>query len=455
MNVLTQYLKLYTDNRSLIEASCAAPLNNLREPALKALKDFGTMPARGSEGYAKVAPAELFAPDYGVNISRLKFAVDVARSFHCDVPSISTLLGIVVNDTFHATDMLRRNVPEGVEVMSLAAAAAAHPELVARYLGRLSDNRTAATALNTLLMQDGVFIHIGAGVRAPKAIQIVNIFNAAAPLMAVRRVLVVAEERSSARILFCDHSQSADTHYLSSQVIEVYAAPGAEVEIYDLEESSELTSRFSEMYVRQQRDSSVVLSGNTLSCGRTRNSYSVDVAGDGASATLGGFAIGSEDQNIENVVDLHHTACHCTSRQLFKYALFENAQGAFGGKITVEQGAMFTDAVQTNRNLLASPSARMHSEPQLEIYCDEVKCGHGATTGQLDERALFYMRSRGIPEDEARMMLIQAFMVDVIDTIALESLRERLHRLVEKRLSGASASCASCQGGCNLLIAEE
>lgn len=444
MNPLDQYTDLYRSQRDTIDAHAPEVFNALRPAAFEALRRFGRLPRKGEEGYEKISVDTMFAPDYGLNVARVPFAVDVAASFRCDVPNISTLLGVVVNDSFRPTATLERNLPEGLEVMSLARAAEVHPELVASYLNRLAANSTPQSALNTLLLQDGVFIRAARGVRPEKAVQIVNIFNSASPLMAVRRVLIVAEEDSALRVLFCDHSQSRDISYLSSQVVEVFAGEGATVELYDIEESSASTSRMSEVYLRQEAGSDVRVNSTSLYSGQTRNSYSIDIVGDRAHTDLSGIVIGSEEQTIDNAVELRHHSCRSTSRQLFKYALFDKAQGAFGGKIIVDEGAMFTDASQNNRNLIASADARMHTEPQLEIYCDEVKCSHGATTGQLDAAALFYMRTRGIPEAEARMMLVQAFMVDVINGISLDALRDRMRMLVEKRLCGTSATCSSC-----------
>ena len=153
---------------------------------------------------------------------------------------------------------------------------------------------------------------------------------------------------------------------------------------------------------------------------------------------------------VQNV-ELTHSVPDCTSTQNFKFSLSGKSKGAFGGKIVVKEGAVRTNAAQTNRNLIASDDARMTTAPQLEIYCDDVKCSHGATTGQLDPLALFYMRSRGIPEAEARLMLTQAFMADVIEGVRLPALKDRLRQLVEMRFSGTQGSCSACHNeGCRI-----
>ena len=148
---------------------------------------------------------------------------------------------------------------------------------------------------------------------------------------------------------------------------------------------------------------------------------------------------------MDNMTFVDHRVSDCTSNELFKYVLDDNASGAFAGKVLVRHGAQHTESQQTNRNICLTRQARMFTQPQLEIYADDVKCSHGATVGQLDEKAMFYMRQRGIPEKEARMMLMQAFVGEVIGHIALEPLRDRLNRLVEKRFRGELSQCEGCR----------
>lgn len=449
MSSIDQYISLFEHNRDAFSSTSPEALNRLREPALAALKRFGRFPDKRDEGYSRISVEEMFAPDYGVNIARVPFQVDIARTFKCDVPNVSTLLAVVVNDEFRPTATLLKNCPEGVTVESLASVAASDPDFIKEYLGRLSADRDAASALNTMLMQDGVVVRVKAGVCLDKAIQIVNIFNAAATLMSVRRVLVVLEKGSSARILVCDHSQSTDYDYLSSQVTEIFLHEGASLEYCDIEESSERTTRMSQLYVSQYADSRLTVNGTSLTVGRTRNEYLVDINGQGCDTDLAVMAIADGEQVIDNSSRINHLVSRSRSNQLFKYLLDDKSQGAFEGLIYVAQDADHTEAYQSDRNLLASADARMHTAPQLEIYCDDVKCSHGAATGQLDQNALFYMQTRGVPRSEARMMLMQAFMSDVIDRVAIEGLRDRLRHLVERRLSGEHAVCGDCGASCH------
>lgn len=447
MSALSQYIEIFDSHRATIEAKSAEVMNLCRQDARNRLEGK-RLPQKGTEGYEKTSIEDMFAPDFGVNINRVNIPVDVSLSFKCDVPNMSTIMAFVVNDSFVPSSTLHNKMPQGVIIDSLAKVATENPQLVSRYYNQLADNDNEAVALNTMLAQDGVMIYVPRGVVMERPIQLVNIFNSAAPLMGVRRLVIVVEEGAKAQLLICDHTQNSEYRYLSSQVIEAFVGQNASLDIYDIEESSDTTSRYSQLYARQERDSHLIVNGVTLTSGVTRNDYHIELVGDNCTSTLGGMAIGSGHQHIDNNSDVRHLSAHCNSNQLFKYVLDEESTGAFEGAIYVAPGAQFTEAYQSNRNLLASKSARMHTKPQLEIYNDDVKCSHGATTGQLDADALFYMRSRGIPEQEARTMLMQAFMVDVIDMVKMEGLRDRLRHLVEKRFYGQQASCADCGVTC-------
>ncbi len=447
MGALKQYLDLYDSQRATIDAGSAGAMNTLREVAYEELQGK-ELPDTKCEGFEKTSIHEMFTPDYGINIGRVKLPCDVASAFKCGVPNVSSLLSLIVNDRFVATNTLKNNLPEGVTVMSLSRAAVEFPDIINKYYGKVADLSSPGTALNTLLAQDGVFIHIAQGIKLDKPLQIVALTSVPVPMLSFRRILVVAEHDSSFSILTCDHTMSRETEALTSQVNEIILGPGAHVDICDLEETSAMQHRYCQTYVKQLDNSDLSIGGMTLSNGITRNEYRIEIAGQHCDTQLGGMAIGSGAQHIDNNSDVIHLAPHSSSRQLFKYVLDEDAHGAFEGSIEVTPSAPFTEAYQTDRNILASPRARMHSKPQLLIYNDEVKCSHGATTGQLDERALFYMRSRGIPVDEARFLLMQAFLTEVVDNVRVEAVRDRLRHLVERRLAGFDATCSDCGAGC-------
>lgn len=444
MKAEQQYIDLFAQCEDLIRRHTSAVMN---APKAKALADFERLgfPEAKSEDYKYTDVGAAFAPDYGININRLDIPVNPYDVFRCDVPNLSTSLYFVVNDTFYAKEQPKAYLPEGVYAGGLKAFTEQYPEVAARYYGKAaSSSRDGIIALNTMLAQDGFVLYVPKGVVVERPIQLVNIFRSDVDTMANRRVMVIMEPRSEARLLVCDHSVD-DVKFLSTQVIEIFAEEGAYFDYYDLEESSESTTRFSSLHVQQAASTNVLVNGITLNNGLTRNNYYVELNGEQAESYLCGMSIIDKEQQVDTYSHITHAMPNCTSTELFKNVLNDQAVGAFSGRILVKEGAQKTAAYQTNRNLCATREARMYSKPQLEIYADDVKCSHGMTTGQLDENALFYMQSRGIPRDEARMLLSVAFTSDVIDHVRLEALKDRLHKLIEKRFRGELAKCAGCR----------
>lgn len=445
MTALTQYIDLYKENAKAIQAKSPEALNALRSAALLALEG-AQLPRKGVEDYEATDLEEVFAPDYGVNINRVDLTADPAAAFHCDVPNLSTCLYFFYNDIFHPSRTARRHQPNGVIVESFTEAAQNHPDLLKRYYGSLTKLTDPTVALNTLLAQEGMLVYIPDGVEATKPIQLVNLLNAAAPVMTVRRILVILGENAKAHMLMCDHTQNTAVDYLSSQVVEIIAGAHSTLDYYDLEENGATTHRVSTIYVDQHEGSDVLVNGITLVNGLTRNNYIIDVNGEHCETRLLGMTIASGTQHSDTHTFISHNAPRCHSNEMFKYVLNDTAVGAFSGKILVKPNCPKIDAYQGNRNICASATAKMYTKPQLEIYTDDVKCSHGATVGQLDEESLFYMRTRGIGLEEARMLLMQAFMSDIVDSIRFEALRDRMRHLVEKRFIGTLAKCSECAG---------
>lgn len=444
MKAEQQYIDLFAQCESLIRREASEVMNI---PRAQALADFIRMgfPAAKSEDYQHTDVAAAFAPDYGVNINRLDIPVNPYDVFRCDVPNLSSSLYFVVNDTFYDKEQPKAHLPEGVYAGGLKHFTEQYPEVASRYYGKAaSTGRDGLIALNTMLVQDGFVLYVPKNVVVERPIQLVNIFRSDVDTMANRRVLVIMEPHSEARLLVCDHSMDT-VKFLSTQVIEIFAEEGAYFDYYDLEESSEATTRFSSLHVQQAASTNVLVNGITLNNGLTRNNYYIELNGEQAESYLCGMSIIDKQQQVDTYSHITHAVPHCTSTELFKNVLDGQAIGAFSGRILVKKDAQKTAAYQTNRNLCATREARMYSKPQLEIYADDVKCSHGMTTGQLDENALFYMQSRGIPRDEARMLLSVAFTSDVIDHVRLEALKDRLHKLVEKRFRGELAKCADCR----------
>lgn len=399
-----------------------------------------------AEAYMRFAQMSLLddvfeKTDYGINVQRIPFEVDVAKSFGCDVPSVSTAPAVIVNDIFSAPQRLEERLPKGVRFMSLRRAAEECPELIPHVVDGIDDGETR---LNDLLWSDGVLLYVEAGVKLAKPLQLVNIFSSPIDLMAIRRMIIHIGEGAEAQLLVCDHTQDSIRKYLSAESVQIVLEDNSKFSLDIIEESSAKTTRRTTLNADIKANALLECTAATLSCGDSRIRILANLNGCGACARLNGLVIADKEQQASYSLCVKHNAAHTDSNQLFKFVADEQSNCSFTGKIVVGEDARFTEAYQTNRNLLVSDSAKMHSEPALEIYCDEVKCSHGATTGQLDQAALFYMQQRGIPEDLARRMLMEAFVGDVIDNVHIPGLRDRLHHLVERRFSGLGSDVASC-----------
>ena len=443
-----QYIELYEQARQMIRDHAPEAMNAVRDRAFEDFRRLG-FPSQKVERYKYTNLQKLFAPDYGVNLSRLQIPVDPYQAFRCDVPNLSTSLYFVVNDMFYNDDKPKGHLPEGVIIGSVRD----YPEIAGKYYARLAKTgEDAVTALNTMLAQDGMLVYVPKSVKVDRAVQVINILkatprNAQRPvpdLMVNRRVLIILEACAEIKMLFCDHAAD-DRNFLATQVIEAYVGENASLDLYCMEETHYKNVRVSNVYIDQQAGSRVNHNVITLHNGVTRNKLDLTFSGEGAECQCYGCVIADKQQHVDNNTLITHKAAHCTSNELYKYVLDEQAVGAFAGRVLVEHGAQKTASQMTNQNLTSTREARMYTQPMLEIYADDVKCAHGSTVGQLNDAALFYMRQRGISLNEAKLLLQNAFINEVIDKMKLEPLRDRLHYLVEKRFRGELNKCDGCR----------
>jgi Fe-S cluster assembly protein SufD len=443
-----QYIELYQQAREVIFSHAPEAMNAVRDEAFEDFRYQG-FPSKKVERYKYTDMQKLFAPDYGVNLGRLQIPVNPYEAFRCDVPNLSTSLYFVVNDMFFHDEKPKGHLPEGVIVDSLRN----HPEFISKYYARLAKtSEDAVTALNTMLAQDGMLVYVPKNVKVDRAIQVINILKATPSnaqrqvpdLMVNRRVLIILEEGAEIKMLFCDHAAD-DRNFLTTQIIEAYVGNNASLDLYCLEETHHKNVRVSNVYIDQGRDSRVNHNVITLHNGTTRNRLDLTFSGEGAECGCYGCVIADKQQHVDNNTLITHKVPHCTSNELYKYVLDDKAVGAFAGRVLVEHGAQKTSSQMTNQNLTATKEARMYTQPMLEIYADDVKCAHGSTVGQLNDAALFYMRQRGISLEEAKLLLQNAFINEVIDHMQLEPLRDRLHYLVEKRFRGELNKCDGCK----------
>jgi Fe-S cluster assembly protein SufD len=322
-----------------------------------------------------------------------------------------------------------------VTVSSLAEAISTDPAAVEPHLGRYLDiQRDAFSALNTAFAEDGGFIHIRKGVVLDRPIHLLFVSTLGeVPLMSHPRNLIVAEEESQIAIVEDYVSHNGGVAFCNTAT-ELVAAESAVVSHYMLEREDQDTFNVSTLRIQQARSANVSTHSVLLGGGLVRNNVHPVLAGEGSECLINGLFIGNGRQHMDNYMLVEHASPHCDSRQFYNGILDDSAHGVFHGRIIVHKDAQKTDAKQTNRNLLLSDDAQIDTKPQLEIYADDVKCTHGATIGQIEETALFYLRSRGIDEGSARKLLLLAFANECLDRMKEDSVRDHLQELINRHL---------------------
>lgn len=362
---------------------------------------------------------------------------DLAASGFERIAKLTELRAVFVNGFFSPELSNLGGLPPGVTVGSLARAIEAKPAPLQEKLNRvLVDESHPFAALNTALFQDGAYIHVPAGMVVEAPIHLIFLANAEeGPLAIYPRNLIIAEQHSQATILESYGGPDGQI-YFTNTVTEAAIAQDAVVHHYRYQQESRSAFHFSTLEIHQGRTSSFSTQAVTFGGGLVRNDIGFTLGGEGCHSVMDGLYQIRGKQHVDNHTRIDHAHPNCESHEYYKGILDEEARGVFNGKIMVRQIAQKTNAKQTNRNLLLSSQALINTNPQLEIFADDVKCTHGATIGQLDEKQLYYLRSRGIPEEQARRILTYAFANDLIDRIKFEPLRAEMERVVLASSSG-------------------
>lgn len=378
------------------------------------------------------------------------FDKKIDEIFECEVHGFNARTISVLNGSYYSKEETKLTVsPEGVIIGSIARAQKVYPELFEKYYGQLPNHiEDGFKAVNTALARDGVFVYIPDGVKLNgDTLQMINILNK--PNLVVNtRNLIVLGKNAKLSFLHCDDSINHHAGLINT-VSEIYLGENAELDLYKLQNLNDETALVNQVFIDQEASSRVKINVLTLNGGLIRNEISDALNGEEASCDIRGLYLVDKEQHIDNHVTVLHNAAHCNSNQLFKGVLDNQSTGVFNGFTYVKKDAQQTNAFQRNSNILLSDSARIDAMPHLEIYADDVKCGHGASVGQLDNEALFYLMQRGIPFADARMLLMYAFADDVIKEISIEPLRVTIEDMVKRRLRGELSICDSCVLHCS------
>ena len=438
-----KYSLLFHENRKLLDESSSPVLNRMREIAIKRFEKTG-IPGFKNENYKYTNLQPVFEKEYQYIFQHEKVDVDLNEVFSCDVPQLDTHVVLLINGWYYIRNKQLANLPDGVVIGGLQQVANDKPDLVQAYLNRqaaLSDD--PLVALNTAFAQDGFFMYVPDNIQLEKPIQIINLMRSKEPVFSTQRNLLIAGKNSQFKVVFCDHTLSPN-EFLSNNVTEVFIGRDSVVDLYTIQNQNNQANSVNASFFKQEENSNLLTSTASLHGGLIRNNLKVSLNGEHADANVYGMSFTDKKQQVDNYTNIEHVSANCTSNQVYKNVLDEDSVGAFTGRIHVVRDAQKTNAFQRNNNVLLTDSAKMNTKPQLIIDADDVKCSHGATVGQIDEEALFYLQTRGINEADARLMLMNAFAHEVIQEIRVGPLRDRIDELVDKRLRGELARCHSC-----------
>lgn len=440
MATITERFGGYEEALSERLAESGAPgrrwLKNLREGAYSQFVEKG-FPTTHDEDWRFTNVSSIAQTPY---VLAAKNAAVVSESEAAPYRLEDSACQLVFVDGWYQPTLSRvDSLPRGLEVSSLAAAIQDAPDSVRDQLGHyLSRRMDAFGALNTALFGDGALIRIGHGALIEKPISLLYLTSSGDfPLMNHPRNLVIAERGSQAAVVE-DYVSFGDGATFSNSITELVADEEAVVSHYLIEREGARAANVSTLRIEQARASNVTSHSVLVGGNLVRNNVHPVLAGRGAECLINGLFIGNGQQHLDNYMLVEHVGQFCSSRQFYNGILDDHARGVFHGRIIVHKDAQRTDAKQTNRNLLLCDDARVDTKPQLEIYADDVKCTHGATIGQLDENQLFYLQARGIGEDAARRVLLYAFAGECLQRMADKSVREKISRLIHKRLASPS-----------------
>jgi Fe-S cluster assembly protein SufD len=445
--ITEKYLKLYHDNIEKISANSSPYLNSFREEAFGRFSEMG-IPTKKDEDYKYTNLNLFFDHDYASYFMPEAEDFKKAEEFRCDITDLDAHGIVLLNGFYPTINEKLRQLPSGVWIGSLNEAARKFPEIIERHYGKYAHSDTDGLVhLNSAMASDGVFVYVPEGVVLSKPVQVVNLVQSEVDSFSQHRNLIIVEKRAEFSIIVCDHTLSPKK-FLTNAVTEVFVGENAHFDLIRVQNEHNAACKITHTFIHQEKNSVASSNNMTLHGGLIRNSTHHYLGGEGAESHSYGLFLADKWQHIDNFVNVDHAFPHCTSNQLFKGVLDDMSTGTFNGRIYVRPDAQGTLAYQRNNNILLTDDAKMDTKPQLEIYADDVKCSHGATVGQLDGDALFYLQSRGINKREARLMLMFGFAHEVIQNIKIEPLRERMDNLVMQRLRGELSRCASCMVKC-------
>lgn len=407
-------------------------VERLRGEAIERFAELG-LPTQKSEAWKYTNIQKAFRHAYTVEEEDKSIPLHLKSIDSDRIPGLDAHEVVIVNGRFSPELSRLGTLPKGVIIEGFGDAVRARPDLVSRHYGRYADFRQdALRALNTAFARDGLFVFVPQDTIFQRPLHVINVVSVGQELMMHPRHLYVVESQAALQLIETRGTHSS-SRTLTNSVTEIFAGPSSRLEHYRVQNPGDSATEVNDLQVYQERDSVVTTATVTLSGALVRNNISFLPDAEGCESHLYGLFLVQGNSHVDSHTLVDHARPNCSSNELYKGILEDEATGVFNGKVHVRPDAQKTNAYQSNRSIVLSRRAQMYSKPELEIYADDVKCSHGATTGELNPEAMFYLRSRGLSERFARALLLQAFARDVIDKIRIEPLRKMLDQYIVDR----------------------
>ena len=410
----------------------SSSLHDVRSAAIKNFETKG-FPTKKEEAWKYTSLNAILKNDFSV-FPKKENAVEFATVKKYFLHDVDTYKVVFVDGLF--SSFLSSTTHDGLDVclMSSALNKPKYKMVIDEYFNKIASKDESLTSLNTAFAKEGAYINVPKSKVVEKPIEIIyfSTGNEAALMVQPRNLVVVGE---NAHVQIIERHQSLNSNpVLTNSVTEIFAQKRAIVDYYKIQNDVQTANLIDNTYIAQKQESRVAVHTFSFGGNITRNNLNFYHQGERIDSTLKGITIIGDKQHVDHYTLVQHATPNCESHQNYKTILSDNSNGVFNGKIFVEREAQKTNAFQQNNNILLSDKATINAKPQLEIFADDVKCSHGCTIGQLDESALFYMQQRGIPKKEARALLMYAFSNEVIESIKIPELKQRITKIIATKL---------------------
>ncbi|GAB5520254.1 MAG: Fe-S cluster assembly protein SufD [Rhodothermales bacterium] len=428
----SRFVRAFEVNEGVTLNGSNANIHGVRKAAMEAFQTLG-FPKPRAEAWKYTNISRVLRGDFDLALSPTEHDLTADAIDALLVPGLDAHLVVLVNGRYDAELSRIGDLPEGVLLTGFAQASEQYADTVNAHFAKYAKYKGEAfAALNTAFAQDGYFLYVPKNVVLDTPVVVLHVLTGDQSLFVQPRSLFVTERFAQATVIELKQS-TTDVPMFTNAVTEVYVGANAKTDHYQIQEEAASQHQVTYLEAYQARDSHFSTHTETFSGGTVRNNLGLLPNDENIETHLIGLFLCNGSMHVDNHTLVDHAKPNCMSNELYKGILDDQSVGVFNGKVFVRQDAQKINAYQTNKTIVLTEQAKMFSKPELEIYADDVQCSHGATTGQIEDEALFYLMARGIPAGRARALLLLAFARDVLDTVEVEPLQEYLDAKINAR----------------------